>query len=206
MSAARIGVVLAGGHATRMGGDKAGAVLGGVSLLERALATLTGASLAPRVCARAATTLPACGAPIWREPAGDDAHPLAGLAWALALAEAPIVAMPVDLPLLPSAALRALAARPEPLVVVGAHGRPAALVVRAAPHHARALGMAAQSGAPAMRTLLALGAVVVDLAVLAPGASKDALLNVNDAADLARAETLLPRNAAGEDSGGPLAR
>lgn len=205
MSTARIGVVLAGGRATRMGGDKAGALLGGVSLLERAVSTMAAAGLTPRVCARAATALPACGAPIWREPASDDAHPLAGLAWALALAEAPIVTMPVDLPIFPSAALRALAARPEPLVVVGARGRPAALVVRAAPEHAQALGMAAQSSAPAMRTLLALGAVVVDLAVLAPDVSDHVLLNVNDAADLARAETLLREHAAGGDSGGSLA-
>lgn len=193
MTSARIGVVLAGGLATRMGGDKAGAMLGGRTLLEHAVAIVRAAGLEPRVCARADTALPtldelAPGA-IWREPPGGtqpgDAHPLAGLAHAARVAGEPIVAMPVDLPLLPPAALAGLAASPRQLAVLGTGGRPVALVARLGPEHADPLTEAAASSAPALRTLLALHCAVIDLAALVPAADPGhALLNVNSPADL----------------------
>lgn len=213
MTRARIGVVLAGGLASRMDGDKAGARLGGRSLLEGALSLVDAAGLSARVCARATTTLPPVpslqpGA-IWREPASDaapgaSAHPLAGIAHAAREAREPIVALPVDLPLLPPTALAALAAQPLPLAVVGVDGRPAALVVRVDPSFAPALAEAAAAGAPALRTLVALGAAVLDLTDLAPGIDVHrALTNVNDAGDLRAARLLIdqprPRGATPSD-------
>ena len=195
MNRARIGVVLAGGLATRMGGDKAGAQLGGQTLLANAVATVTAAGLTPRVCARASTALPPVpglrDSAIWREPAPapgheGDAHPLAGLAYAAAQAGEPIVALPVDLPMLPPAVLTQLASQHTPLAVLGIGGKPAALVARVDPTHAALLAAAAGAGAPALRTLVALGAAVIDLADLAPGADPgQALANVNRPEDLA---------------------
>lgn len=202
---ARIGVVLAGGLATRMGGGKPNARLGDRTLLARAAGTVRAAELGPRICARETTWLPAVDAEVWREPVhgvtpidggltpapSSQAHPLAGLAYALRRAGEPIVALPVDLPFLPPAVLGALANRRESLVVLATGGRPAALVLRADPVHAAALTEAAAAGAPAMRTLLELGAALVELQSVAPEAPSHALFNVNDAADLVEAHRLL---------------
>ncbi len=200
MTAARIGVVLAGGRATRMGGDKAGAMLHGQTLLERAVCTVEAAGLEPRVCVRSGTKLPVLerppGAEMWSEPRGVEAgaHPLAGLAYALTQAGEPIVALPVDLPLLPPEVLTALAAWPNPFVIVGARGRPAALVVRLGPEHADALAAAASNGAPALRTLVGLGACVIDLSELTPGLdAARALRNVNTPEDLETVAALTKR-------------
>lgn len=203
---ARLGVVLAGGRATRMGGSKATARLGDRTLLAHAVGAVRAAGLGPRVCARESTWLPSVDAEEWREPShlvtpvgagpgatdpASAAHPLAGLAHALRRASEPIVALPVDLPFLPAAALSGLAARPEPLVLLAVDGRPASLVLRATPLHAGALATAAAAGAPTLRTLLGLGAVLAELDLLAPEAPPHALFNVNDTADLAQARRLL---------------
>lgn len=195
--------MLAGGRATRMGGDKAGAVLGGRTLLERAVDIVRAAGLEPRVCARASTVLPHVAgleaAAIWREPSAtgrrdDDPHPLAGVAYAARTAGAPIVVVPVDLPLLPPDVLRALAAWPAtaPATIIGVDGRPAALVARISPSLAAPLAQAARHHAPALRSLVSLGAQVTDLADLAPAVDATrALTNVNDPGDLAAVERLL---------------
>lgn len=200
---ARLGVVLAGGRATRMGGDKAGVLLGGRTLLERAVEIVRAAGLEARVCARATTPLPPVPGldfdAIWREPAdegrADAPHPLAGLAHAAAAAGEPVVALPVDLPLLPAAVIRGLAAGPRVgtrPAVLAADGRPAALVTRVGPAHAAALAAAAARGAPTLRTLVSLGAELIELVDLDPTADAvRALTNVNHPDDLARVERLL---------------
>lgn len=187
-----------------MGGDKAGAVLDGRTLLERAVDLVREAGLQPRVCARASTLLPAVPglAPdaIWREPLPttdtDAAHPLAGLALALAQAGEPIVVLPVDLPLLPPDALRALATWPSASsAVLGIEGRPAALVARIEPALSAPLAQAAADHAPALRTLTALGVAVAELAdLVAPADVAAALTNVNGPDDLAAVERLLRAN------------
>ncbi|MDO9355184.1 MAG: NTP transferase domain-containing protein [Solirubrobacteraceae bacterium] len=203
---ARLGVVLAGGRATRLGGDKAGAKLAGRPLLAHATATVRAAGLLPRVCAREGTWLPSVDVEEWREPlhvttpVGSEAgatdpsaaaHPLAGLAYALRRAAEPIVALPVDLPFLPAEVLRALAGRTETLVLLASGGRPASLVLRADPVHAESIATAARSGAPALRTLVDLGAVLLDLQQIVPEAPAHALFNVSTAADLTEAHRLL---------------
>lgn len=204
---ARIGVVLAGGRATRMGGDKAGALLGGRSLLEHAVELVVTAGLESRVCARDSTLLPPLATvsadDVWREPGADgdvddprSAHPLAGVAHALERAGEPVVVLPVDLPLLPAAVLRGLAMHPAPSVVLARDGRPAALVAKLDPSVAPTLAAAALAGAPALRTLLDAGAALVELASLVPvdrSEAEHALTNVNDAADLAAVAAVLRR-------------
>lgn len=177
-----------------MPGGKPGALLGGRTLLDRAVATVRAAGLTPVVCARAATPLPEVDAEHWVEELADDAprHPLSGIAWALEHARAPIVVLPVDLPFLPPAALRALVGASAPGALLGDEGRPAALVAQLEPRLAPALWAAAHAGAPALRTLVDLGVGLVDLAAL-PGGPPDssALLNVNDPSALAAAERIL---------------
>lgn len=195
MSAPRavLGVVLAGGASKRMPEGKPAAVLAGQSLLARAVAVVRDAGLEPVVCAPQGARLPEVHAPRWIEATEADAprHPLAGIAWALEHAAAPIVVLPVDLPFLPSSALRDLAAAPSPGAVLGTGGRPAALVAQLHPHLAAPLRAAAREGAPALRTLLALGVTISELRV-EPGSlsAAEALLNVNDPATLAEAERL----------------
>lgn len=193
-------MVLAGGRATRMQGNKAGAVLGGRTLLDRAIALVRAAGLEPRICVREGTVLPTSAElladAVWREPAAGetagDAHPLAGLAHAAATANEPIVALPVDLPLLPSEVLRGLATHPAAASVIGVNGRPAALVARVDASCVAALKAAAAEGAPALRSLVDLGAQVVEFAELAPTAEVGrSLTNVNGPADLAAVERLL---------------
>lgn len=190
---AELAVILAGGQGRRLGGGKAGALLAGRPLIEHAIATVRAAGLEPVVCVRPGTVLPPLGdVAVWQEPAtGEASHPLAGLAYAVGRAGRPVLALPTDLPFLPPALLAALAQRPEPLAVVADAGRPAALVLRAAPSHAEPLAQAAQAGAPVMGTLRTLGAALLDLRTLDPTADARALFNVNDAADLARAEQRL---------------
>ncbi len=174
-----------------MPGGKAGAQLDGRPLLAHAIDTARTAGLEPVVSTRADAVLPPTAVPVWPEPhPSGPAHPLHGIAAALDAAGEPIVVFPVDLPFLPPAALGALAASGSDAVLASA-GRPAALVARLSPALAPALREAAASGAPALRTFVALGAELLDLADAAPAAPPHALLNVNDPAALAEAERLL---------------
>lgn len=190
-----IGVILAGGTSRRMPGGKPSALLGARSLLARAVDLVGEAGLHPVVCARAATALPPTEATIWVEPADASAphHPLAGIAWALTQAGAPIVVLPVDLPFLPPAVLAALATEAAPGAVLGAQGRPSALVAGLHPQLAPALLRAARAGAPTLRTLTESGVRIRELDDLPSAPDPVALMNVNDPAALAEAEAILQR-------------
>lgn len=179
-----IGVVLAGGAARRMGGAKAGAVLGGRPLLVWALEALREAGLEEVVVvAKRATTLPPVDAPVWHEP-DEPRHPLAGVRYALQRARPDeVLTLPVDLPLAPPAALRALVAWPPQdacCVVARAGGRLEPLVGRFA---SAALGRLRAEGR-ATDAILALDPVLVDL----PG---EGFHNVNSPSDLAAAQAAL---------------
>ncbi|MEH3053505.1 MAG: NTP transferase domain-containing protein [Patulibacter minatonensis] len=191
---ARLGVIVAGGASRRMPGGKAGALLGGCSLLDRAITLVARAGLDPVVAVRAGTALPqlTMAAAVWTEPTqAASPHPLRGIAAAVRRARAPVVVLPVDLPFLPVGAVTGLACAPAS-AVLGVAGRPAALVARVEPELADGLDAAADAGARALTTLTALGAAVLDLSTLAPGAGAErALLNVNDPATLAAAERQL---------------
>lgn len=104
---APVGVILAGGQATRMGGgDKALLRLGGVTLLDR-----VAARLGPQVAALALNAngdparFAACGLPVLPDPLpglpGPLAGVLAGLDWAAGQGSDRIVTVPVDTPFLP---------------------------------------------------------------------------------------------------------
>lgn len=178
-------VILAGGASRRMGAPKAAALLGGRPLLAHAIDAARAAGLRPVVLAKADSPLPPLDVERWPEP-DEPRHPLIGIAAALHRAAGPIVVLPVDLPCVPPGLLRALAERPEPLVVVEAAGRLHPLLGRFDPIHAVALQAAAEAGDPVVRTVLGLGAVRIgEEAVGRFGDPATLLANVNRPEDLA---------------------
>ncbi len=186
---ARFGVILAGGASQRMPGGKPRARLGGRTLLAHAITIVEEAGLEPVVCTRPEVLLPPHAARVLIEPAVDaTAHPLRGVAHALEQVGAPIVVLPVDLPFVPPAALRALAERREPSAVVAIDGRPAALVARISPTLAPRLREAAEEGAGVLRTLAGAGAALIDAHDVQISEPERELANLNTPAELAAAE------------------
>lgn len=100
------GLVLAGGRSSRFGSEKAAAVLGGVTLLDRALAHLGDAApkaVSARAGSRAETIARAAGAVVLQDAEGDAAGPLAGIKAGLIWAPAEFLAVePCDVPRLPA--------------------------------------------------------------------------------------------------------
>ncbi len=105
-----LGVVLAGGAATRLGGGKATLDLAGRPLISYPLAAFAAAGIEVLVVAKADTPLPALDVELLREP-DEPRHPLAGVVAALERA-APqaVVVCPCDTPFVTPALLRELAA------------------------------------------------------------------------------------------------
>jgi molybdopterin-guanine dinucleotide biosynthesis protein A len=163
-----------------MGGAKAMALLDGRPLVAWALQALAAAGIERRVVvAKADTALPDLEVPVWVEPA-EPRHPLAGVAHALARAPGEdLLTVPVDLPLVPPATLRALAA---------AEG---CAMVRGQPLVARfCAGTAISVSGRATDAVLALDPLVVE-------ATGEGFLNVNGPEDLRAAEALLRAGRAG---------
>jgi molybdopterin-guanine dinucleotide biosynthesis protein A len=100
--------VLAGGRGTRIGGDKALTRLNGDPLIEYSLRCARDAELNACVVAKRGTRLPTLNVPILLEP-DQPVHPLCGIVTALRAYPA-VIALPCDMPLLPSAVLKRLAA------------------------------------------------------------------------------------------------
>jgi molybdopterin-guanine dinucleotide biosynthesis protein A len=191
-----LGIVLAGGAGSRLGGAKAMAMLRGRPLAEWVAGALAEAVGEVAIVAKASTDLPVFAPEIavWREP-DEPQHPLAGIVWALARAEGrAVLVCAVDLPFVDAAALRGLCeASPEAPVVIAA-GQP--LLGRYAPSAADALAAAVTEGGPVRETVAALGAVEVALT-----GSERVLFNVNTPSDLTRAQAMVV-GAAGADRGG----
>jgi molybdopterin-guanine dinucleotide biosynthesis protein A len=173
-----VGVVLAGGAARRMGGAKATALLDGRPLVAWALDALRAAGIERLVvAAKAETPLPPLDVPVWIEPT-EPRHPLTGVTHALARAGGEdVVTLPVDLPLVPPAVLRALA-RAAGCAVVRADGRVQPLVARFP------AGTAISASGRATDAVLALDPLIVD-------AGPEGFLNINAPEDLRAAEALL---------------
>lgn len=166
-----LGVVLAGGAGSRVGGEKAMVLLDGRPLAVWAVDALRAAGLAEVVVvAKADTALPD-GVTAWAEP-DEPRHPLAGVAYALGRAgDRAVVTLPVDVPLAPPAVLARLAAS-EGAAVVRAGGRLCPLVAR------WPAGTSVPAAGRATEAILSLDPLVLD--VDAAGFE-----NLNTPADLA---------------------
>jgi molybdopterin-guanine dinucleotide biosynthesis protein A len=186
-----LGVVLAGGRGSRLGGAKPTAELAGRPLISYSLAALAEAGLEAVVVAKPDTDLPPLDVDVLTEPA-EPVHPLAGIVAALRQTGRPIVVIGCDFPFVPAALLRALADAPEPLVVPAPGGELQPLVARWTPALLPAIEEALDREEPLRRTVAALSPRLLGDAELAPfGDSARVFFNVNTPADLDAAGRLL---------------
>jgi molybdopterin-guanine dinucleotide biosynthesis protein A len=184
-----------------MGRDKALLRLGGATLLERAVGLIRDAGGEPLIVAPDRPGYEAAGARRVDEAAGDAASsgPLAALRHGLrACGASTVVALACDLPLVPPALLRHLAATVSryDAVVPRASGE---LQVLAAAYAARclpALDRCLNEGRYSVHGFVSEVRVkFLDRQDLEPFGGEEIFLNVNEPSDLARAEVLLARRA-----------
>ena len=191
-------VIAAGGNGSRIGGDKAGQLLGGVTLLQRAASFALGQSAAVAIAARAATAInvePALPLLIDTET---DGGPLSALASALnfaaSLKEQSVLMIPCDMPFLPADLLARLAGGCDGVRVVmarsGARFHP---ICALWPVSARTL--LPRYAATSNGSLIGLAKQIGFTEVTWQGAPIDPFFNVNDSDDLALAERQLAQNA-----------
>jgi molybdopterin-guanine dinucleotide biosynthesis protein A len=174
--------ILAGGRGERLGGEKAMVTLGGRALIEHPLDAARGAGLETVVLAKRSSTLPPLGERVLHEPASPR-HPLCGVA---------VLLLACDMPFVTSELLGWLAGlEGSAMTVVG--GRPQPLLARYLPEQLPVL-RAALDARRALRAVLAeLAPRTVDERELARFGSPERMcFNVNDADDLALAESWLP--------------
>ena len=184
-----LGVVLAGGRGSRLGGAKPTADLAGRPLISYPLAALAEADVEAVVVAKTDTDLPKLDVEVLTEPA-EPVHPLAGIVAAIRQTGRPIVVIGCDFPFVPAALLRALADAPEPLVVPAPGGAPQPLVARWTLALLPALEDALDREEPLRRTVTALSPRLLDDPELAPfGDPARVFFNVNTPADLRLAES-----------------
>ncbi|HET7574690.1 MAG TPA: molybdenum cofactor guanylyltransferase, partial [Solirubrobacterales bacterium] len=161
-----LGAVLAGGRGSRLGGDKAAALLAGRPLAVHVAAAFAEAGLDAVLCAKPGEAVPGLELSLVAEPP-QPRHPLAGIVAALRAGEGrPVVAVACDMPFVAPSLLAALAAAPEPLVVPAPRGRLQPLCARYAPTTLPALEAALGAEEPLTRTVASLDPVVWDEEVL----------------------------------------
>ena len=189
---APIGVVLAGGRGSRMGGDKLSVGLGGRPLLDYPLSALRIVLHDVAVIAKPDVTLPPVqGVAVWLEPE-EPHHPLLGIVEALALADGrPVLVCPADLPFVTPGLIKALAgARAEgaPAVIATCRGQDQPLLGCYLPAAMPLLADAAYDGvAPVREVVASIGPQRLEVA------DPDELFNVNSPEDLLVASAMLSR-------------
>lgn len=191
--------ILAGGRAERLGGDKAGALLGGRPLISYPLAAARGSGHEAVVVAKADTPLPDLGERVLREP-DEPSHPLCGIVAALGEAgDRPLVALACDMPLVTAELLAWIAAIAEPLAMPRVDGRLQPLLGRYDPSLLPRLERSLLAGdRPLAETVAALGPREIGPRELARFGDPERLLaNVNTAAELRAAEALVAGRRAG---------
>lgn len=187
-----VGVVLAGGLGSRLGGAKAAIDLGGRPLISYPLAAVERAGLEPLVVAKRDCELPALGCTVLREP-DLPRHPLCGIVAALAHAGSrPLVAIGCDMPFASAPLLAWLGSASEPLVLPALEGGlqplPGRYDYTLLPDFEDAL----TRGEPLRRTLEALRPRLAGEADLARfGDPQRLCFNVNTPADVGKAEQML---------------
>jgi molybdenum cofactor guanylyltransferase len=197
-----LGVVLAGGRGSRLGGTKPTAELAGRPLISYPLAALAAASLEAIVVAKPTTALPASLRATRKDESArptailteslEPVHPLAGIVAALRHAGRPLVIVGCDFPFVPPALLGALADAPDELVVPAPGGEPQPLVARWSPSSLSQLEGALDREEPLRRSVAALEPRLLGDAELAEyGDPARVFFNVNTEADLRAAAAIL---------------
>jgi molybdopterin-guanine dinucleotide biosynthesis protein A len=187
-----IGAVIAGGHGSRIGGQKATVELAGRPLISYPLAAIEAAGLRPLVVAKLDSELPSLPCPVIRE-SHDPRHPLCGILAALEHAQGrAVVAVGCDMPLVPSGLLSWFAARPEPLVAPSLDGRILPFPTRYHPSLRPDLERALVEERSMSHALASLSPrPLAGAELLCFGDPERLFFNVNTRADLLRAEALL---------------
>jgi molybdopterin-guanine dinucleotide biosynthesis protein A len=185
-----LGVVLAGGRGSRLGGGKAGIELAGRPLISYPLAAIAAGGLEAVVVTKPGEAPSQSPVPLLEEPA-EPRHPLCGIVAALRLGR-PVVAVACDMPFVAPGLIRMLAEAPEQLVVPTLDGRPQPLLARYEPSLLPQLEAALGREEPLTRTVESLRPRLLAEDELARfGDPRRLLFNVNDPDDLREAEALL---------------
>jgi molybdopterin-guanine dinucleotide biosynthesis protein A len=142
-----VGLILAGGPGTRIGGGKANVALHGEPLLHYPLRVLRGVLSDVAIITKPQMELPRLeGTMVWVEPE-EPVHPLLGICEALALAGGrPVLVCPVDMPFISPQLIGALASADSDgrgAVMASCRGEPRPLVARYLPSSAALLADAA---------------------------------------------------------------
>ena len=188
--------VLAGGRGSRIGGDKARAVLGGQALITYPLAAAREAGLEVVVVAKRSSRLPTLAGRVRYEPELPE-HPLCGVVRGLEYAEdrgaGAAVLLACDMPLVTAALLRWMAELPG-TAMVQVQGRPQPALARVGSSHLPRLREALVSQQSLTAAIMDLQPRIVDERDLrAFGAPEELCFNVNRPEDLQRAGLLLAR-------------
>jgi molybdopterin-guanine dinucleotide biosynthesis protein A len=147
-----VGLILAGGPGTRIGGGKANIALHGEPLLHYPLRALRAVVSDVAIITKPQMELPQFeGAMVWVEP-DEPLHPVFGICEALALAGGrPVLVCPVDMPFVSQQLLAALAetgSDGRPAVIASCRGEARPLVGRYLPAAAAVLAQAVQGNVP----------------------------------------------------------
>ena len=147
-----VGLILAGGPGTRIGGAKANVALHGKPLVQYPLRALRAVVGDVAIITKPQMVLPRLeGTMVWVEPE-EPVHPMLGLSEALALAGGrPVLVCPVDMPFISAQLLAALAGADSggrPAVIASSRGRAQPLVGRYLPAAAPLLARAAHGTVP----------------------------------------------------------
>ncbi len=188
-----VGVLLAGGSGSRIGGDKAVAQLGGRPLLSHPLEALIPAADRVAVVAKRSTTLPPLGSiEVWHEP-DQPTHPLVGIVEALRRADGrPVLVCAADMPFVTTELLRELigaSSSASATIACTMGGALQPLLGRYEPAALQPLQAALEARPEPDLPMRQLAGSLRPLRV--PIEDRDALFNVNTGEDLARAEQLL---------------
>jgi molybdopterin-guanine dinucleotide biosynthesis protein A len=184
-----VGVILAGGRGTRIGGNKASVALNGEPLLRYTLRAMRQILTDVAIITKPQTVLPKLeGAMIWVEP-DEPVHPLLGVGEGLALAGGrSVLVCPLDMPFISPRLLSTLAAAERDghaAVMASARGIARPLVACYTPAAGPQLSQAAQSQLPLEELVHALDPKLVEVE------DEIELFDVNTPDDLLQAAGML---------------
>lgn len=184
--------MLAGGRGTRIGRPKATLDLGDRHLLEHPLAAFALAEIEAVVVAKHDTSLPPLSVEVWREP-DEPVHPLCGIVTALERSDGrAVLVCGCDMPFVSPGLLIRLATSNEPLVVPRAGGRLHPLLARYEPVLLEPLRRSLNENRPLQESVAELEPAIIDESGLHELGDPELLLfNINEPADLERAEEVL---------------